>query len=88
MRTHIDRIPAEDTQRRNLLVDRQMHQTCVYGDNGASGNVKANMGELLVLLQKAPRAYLRIIRQRVAETRKATGGTPGTQEETEEEEQE
>ena len=58
----------------------------VYGDNGAGGNVKANMGELMVLLQKAPRAYLRIIRQRVAESRKATGGTPGTDEDEEEQE--
>jgi hypothetical protein len=43
----------------------------VYGDNGATGNVKANMGELMVLVQKVPKAYLRIIRQRMAETRKA-----------------
>ena len=42
----------------------------VYGDAGASGNVKADLGELMVLLQKAPRAYLRIIRKRIAETRK------------------
>jgi hypothetical protein len=46
------------------------------------------MGELMVLLQKAPRAYLRIIRQRVAETRKATGGPPGTEDDADEEEQE
>jgi hypothetical protein len=45
----------------------------VYGDAGPSGNVKADMGELLVLLQKVPKAYLRIIRRRIAETRKATG---------------
>jgi hypothetical protein len=42
----------------------------IYGDNGAAGNVKADLGELLVLVQKVPRAYLRIIRMRVAETRK------------------
>jgi hypothetical protein len=43
----------------------------IYGDNGPSGNVKANMGQLMVMLQKVPRAYLRIIRQRIAETKKA-----------------
>jgi len=42
----------------------------IYADNGASGNLKPNLGELLVLLQKVPRAYLRIIRRRVAEARK------------------
>lgn len=52
----------------------------VYGDNGAAGNVKANMGELMVLVQKAPRAYLRIIRKRIAETRKATGAEPEEEE--------
>ena len=45
----------------------------VYADAGPTGNVKADMGELLVLLQKVPKAYLRIIRRRIAETRKATG---------------
>jgi hypothetical protein len=45
----------------------------VYGDSGAAGNVKANLGELMVLLQKVPKAYLRIIRKRVAEAREATG---------------
>jgi hypothetical protein len=43
----------------------------LYGDNGASGNVKANLGDLMVQLQKVPRAYLRIIRKRVADTRRA-----------------
>jgi hypothetical protein len=43
----------------------------VYADNGAAGNVKPNLGELLVLLQGVPRAYLRIIRRRVAEARKS-----------------
>jgi hypothetical protein len=45
----------------------------VYGDNGASGNIKPRMGELMVLIQKVSRAYVRIIRRRIAETRKATG---------------
>jgi hypothetical protein len=45
----------------------------IYGDNGAAGQVKPDLGELIVLVQKVPRAYLRIIRRRVAETRKAAG---------------
>ena len=56
----------------------------LYGDMGATGNVKTNLGELMVLVQKVPRAYLRIIRKRVAETRKATGGEPGEEEKDEE----
>jgi hypothetical protein len=54
----------------------------IYGDNGAGGNVKADLGELLVLVQKVPRAYLRIIRSRVAETRKIAGPEPGQEEKT------
>jgi hypothetical protein len=57
----------------------------VYGDNGAAGNVKAGLGELMVLVQKVPRAYLRIIRKRIAEARKATGGGPGRDSEEEDE---
>lgn len=49
----------------------------IYGDAGPAGNVKASLGDLMILLQKVPRAYLRIIRKRVAETRKATGDGPG-----------
>jgi MshEN domain len=43
----------------------------VYGDAGPEGNIKANLGELMVLVQKVSRAYLRIIRERLAETRRA-----------------
>lgn len=51
----------------------------IYGDNGASGNVKADLGDLLVRLQRVPRAYLRIIRRRIAETRRQTeAGTAET----------
>jgi len=53
----------------------------IYGDNGAAGNVKADLGELIVLIQKVPRAYLRIIRKRVAETRDSAGSVPGPSEE-------
>ncbi len=49
----------------------------VYGDDGAGQNVKTDLGELLALLQKAPKAYLRIIRKRIAETRKAAGESDG-----------
>ncbi len=42
----------------------------VYGDNGPAGNVRATLGELMLLAQKAQRAYLRIIRRRIDETRK------------------
>jgi hypothetical protein len=46
----------------------------VYGDNGASDRVRSDLGELMVLLQKVPRAYLRIIRKRVADARALPGG--------------
>jgi MshEN domain len=42
----------------------------VYGDAGPLSNVKGDLGELLALLQRVPRAYMRIIRRRVAEARK------------------
>lgn len=45
----------------------------VYGDGGPAGNVRGELGELLALVQKVPRAYLRLIRRRVAETREAPG---------------
>ena len=57
----------------------------VYADNGAAGNVKPTLGELLVLLQRVPRAYLRIIRRRVAEARKAVDDTAAEAEERERE---
>ena len=57
----------------------------VYADNGAAGNVKPALGELLVLLQRVPRAYLRIIRRRVAEARKVIGDTAAEAEERESE---
>ena len=57
----------------------------VYGDNGPNGNVRSSLGELLVLVQKVPRAYLRIIRGRIEETRKGPRG-PETRDETKEQE--
>jgi hypothetical protein len=50
----------------------------VYGDNGASDRVRSDLGELMVVLQKVPRAYLRIIRKRVADARALTGDEPET----------
>ena len=55
----------------------------VYGDAGSAGNVKADMGELLVLMQKVPKAYLRIIRRRIAEARQENGPASGPSEEDE-----
>jgi Type II secretion system (T2SS), protein E, N-terminal domain len=57
----------------------------VYADNGSTGNVKSGLGELLVLLQGVPRAYLRIIRRRVAEARKAVEDAAAEAEEKESE---
>ena len=48
----------------------------VYGDNGATDRVRGDLGELMVLLQKVPRAYLRIIRKRVADARALVGEEP------------
>ena len=47
--------------------------------------MKPTLGELLVLLQRVPRAYLRIIRRRVAEARKAAEDTAAEAEEKESE---
>ena len=48
----------------------------VYGDAGPSGNVRASLGELMVLVQRVPRAYLRIIRHRIDEARKQANPAP------------
>ena len=48
----------------------------VYGDGGPGGNVRGDIGELLALVQKAPRAYLRIIRRRIADAREAKDSLP------------
>jgi hypothetical protein len=53
----------------------------VYGDSGAGGTLKGSLGELLALMQKIPKAYLRIIRARVAETRREAGGASPAEEE-------
>jgi len=48
----------------------------VYGDAGPSGNVRSNLGELMVLVQRVPRAYLRIIRHRIDVARKQSNPEP------------
>jgi hypothetical protein len=48
----------------------------VYGDGGPGGNVRGDLGELMALVQKVPRAYLRIIRRRIADAREATEERP------------
>jgi hypothetical protein len=52
----------------------------IYGDNGAGGQVKPDLGELIVLAQRIPRAYLRIIRKRIAEAREAAADAERTEE--------
>jgi hypothetical protein len=42
----------------------------IWGDSGARGAARADLGQLMAHMQKIPRAYLRIIRSRVAEARK------------------
>jgi hypothetical protein len=55
----------------------------IWGDSGATGAARGDLGQFLAHMQKIPRAYLRIIRARIAETRKDTGPPPGrTEEET------
>jgi hypothetical protein len=48
----------------------------VWGDSGSAGAARADLGQLLALMQKIPRAYLRIIRARVAEARRQTSPEP------------
>ena len=49
----------------------------VWGDSGSAGAARGDLGQLLALMQKIPRAYLRIIRARIAESRKEAGPPPG-----------
>ena len=44
----------------------------IWGDSGARGAARAGLGQLLAHMQKIPRAYLRIIRTRMAEAKKET----------------
>jgi hypothetical protein len=42
----------------------------IWGDSGARGAARGGLGQLLAHMQKIPRAYLRIIRARMAEAKK------------------
>jgi hypothetical protein len=42
----------------------------LWGDSGSAGAARGDLGQLMVHMQKIPRAYLRIIRARLAEVRK------------------
>ena len=42
----------------------------IWGDSGARGAARGGLGQLLAHMQKIPRAYLRIIRNRMAEAKK------------------
>jgi hypothetical protein len=58
----------------------------VWGDSGSAGAARGDLGQLLAHMQKIPRAYLRIIRARIAQTRKEAGALPGPKERKEENE--
>jgi hypothetical protein len=49
----------------------------MWGDSGSAGAARGDLGQLLAFMQKIPRAYLRIIRVRVAESLKEVGPQPG-----------
>ncbi len=42
----------------------------LWGDSGATGAGRGDLGQLMAHMQKIPRAYLRIIRARIAESRR------------------
>ncbi len=42
----------------------------IWGDSGARGAARGGQGQLVAHMQKIPRAYLRIIRTRMAEAKK------------------
>jgi hypothetical protein len=54
----------------------------LWGDSGAAGAARGDLGQLLADMQRIPRAYLRIIRARIAESRKEdeAGEAAGRQE--------
>jgi hypothetical protein len=50
----------------------------MWGDSGSTGAARGDLGQLLAHMQKIPRAYLRIIRARIAESRKQAAASPAT----------
>jgi len=57
-----------------VLKGRVVNLIC--GETGATGNVRAGLAELLVLVQRAPRAYARLIQKRIEEARKLAAAAP------------
>lgn len=53
----------------------------IWGDSGARGAARGGLGQLLAHMQKIPRAYLRIIRARMAEAKKEAGDEDGREKE-------
>ena len=45
----------------------------MWGDSGSTGAARGDLGQLLAHMQKIPRAYLRIIRARIAEAARKGG---------------
>lgn len=56
----------------------------MWGDSGSTGAARGDLGQLLAHMQKIPRAYLRIIRTRIAESRKQAAASPATKDAAEE----
>ena len=52
----------------------------IWGDSGARGAARADLGQLMAHVQKIPRAYLRIIRARVAEAKRDAASRPNREE--------
>jgi len=48
----------------------------MWGDSGTAGAARGDLGQLLAHMQKIPRAYLRIIRARIAESRRDDQAPP------------
>jgi hypothetical protein len=56
----------------------------IWGDSGARGAARGGLGQLLAHMQKIPRAYLRIIRARMAEAKKEAEARAGRRKKEEE----
>jgi len=56
----------------------------VWGDSDARGAGRGDLGQLLAHMQKIPRAYLRIVRARIAESRREAASGVGAAQTTEE----
>jgi hypothetical protein len=53
----------------------------MWGDSGQTGAARGDLGQLLAHMQKIPRAYLRIIRSRIAEAQRDSGTASNEKEE-------